>query len=65
MSNNFTGFDMITAVLIGFVIGVIIGIVVACKAVDKYDKFCPVCGHQYKTEAEYCSYDGSELREVK
>ncbi len=63
MSDDFSGFDMILAMLIGFVIGLVIGIVMFGLALNKYDKFCPECGRQYMTN-EYCSYDGSELKEI-
>lgn len=55
--------SMVTALLIGMGLGVVIGVVITCAWRDA-DKFCPDCGHQYKAEAKYCSYDGSELRMI-
>lgn len=55
---------LITSLLIGMILGVFIGSIISSAWYDGFDKFCPECGHRYKTEAEYCSYDGSELKMI-
>ena len=55
----------IATFLIGLLIGMLIGVILAGNAIGAFNKFCPECGHRYTSEKEYCSYDGSELKEKK
>ena len=64
MEADFDFFVLIMASIICLAIGFVIGVVMTSKAIDNFNKFCPECGRQYKAEAEYCSYDGSELRMI-
>ena len=55
----------IGCLIIGFLFGALIGAIIAVAVTAPLDKFCPECGARYGVTAEYCTNDGSELREVK
>ena len=47
--------------LISFLLGMLLGLIIL-KFRDT--KFCPECGQHYESKIEYCSFDGTELKEI-
>lgn len=57
--------DELACFIFGLVVGILGGIMIGLIIGNANDKFCPECGARYGVTAEYCTNDGSELREVK
>lgn len=60
--NEFNCF--VIGIIFGVLCGAMIGAIVTITTISN-DKFCPECGAYYEASAEYCTNDGSELRDVK
>lgn len=58
-------FQTIVGILLVFFTGFIVGGLLFLDAYDNnQDKFCPDCGRRYFSEVVYCSYCGTELKEI-
>lgn len=59
-------FQTIIAATLIFITGIIVGGMIFLDAYDTNQaKFCPDCGRRYYSGVTYCSYCGTELKEIQ
>lgn len=56
--------DMKIITIFAFIVGLIIGAIFAFNLyTDLRPKYCPECGRNYRSAYEYCSNDGTPLKD--
>jgi hypothetical protein len=55
---------LLIAIIIGFLVGCIFGVLLISTVHDDcFPKYCPECGSNYRSSYEYCSADGTLLKD--